>query len=250
MKLLALLLGILILGDPEEYANYTCYEDYAGSDVSAYLVGGSALPLLESGLYGSGSTAGVTVLIVVVVVLVGNGSGLLTNVTVGIAVILIGVSNGSGSLTNVTLGVAGVVVLVGGLSGSLTNVTLGIASVVVLVSSGSGGAANITLSVAVVIELVLLAGLNGLFAVFVFLGSVDAGVIATFGGVVVLAAFGSLATFGAGLFVSEYGYSGHAEQYAKNCQKSCDQGKMLLHKYVFLSKNRSLISCASKCTIS
>ena len=212
MKLLALLLGVLILGDPEEYTDEACYEDHACYDIAAYLVGGGTLPLLERGLYGSGSLTNVTILIVVVVVLVGNGSGLLTNVTVGIAVILIGVSDGSGSLTNVTLGVTVVIVLVSSLSGGLTNVTLGVASVVVLVGSGSGGLTNVTLSVAIIVEGVLFAGLDG------------------------LAALGVLAAFGAGLFISEYGYSGHAEQNAKNCQKSCNKGKMLLHKYVSFQK--------------
>lgn len=208
--LLALLLHVLVLGDPEEESDSAANEDDAGYDVTNYLVGSGLLPLFKCGGDGSGSSADVALSVVLVIVLVAGGSGLLTNVTILVAIVVVGMGNGSGFLTYVTIGVAVVVVLVGGLSGELTNVALLIASVVVLVLRSSGSSADVALAVAVVIEGVSGAGRNGLAAL---------GVSTVLGGAAAV-----------GVIISENGYCGHSKQYAKNCQKSRKKGKILLHR--------------------
>ena len=202
-ELLALLLYVLVFGDPEVNAESAANEYDTCYYVSDPLVV-SVPPLLECGRDLSGSCTNVTVGVVVVVVLVAVVSGFgLTNVTIVVAIVIVSVGNASGFLTGVTLGIAVVVVLVSGLSGSLALVTLLITSVIVLVGRGSGSAADVTLGVAIVVELVLLARSD-------------------FGGLI--------AAFGLGSLLSENGYCGHSEQYAKNCKKSRKKGKILLHR--------------------
>ena len=213
-QLLALLLHILILGDPEVNSESAANEYDSSYNVADPLVV-SVPPLLECSRNLSGGTADITIGIIVICILVVGGSGGLTNVTILIASVVVGMGDASGLLTYVTLGVAVVVVLVGDLSGFLTNVTLLVASIVILVGRSSGSAANVTLAVAVVVEGVLLAGGNGLAA----LG------LGSFGG---LATLGSLIAGLSGL-LSENGYCGHAEQYGENCKKSRKKGKILLH---------------------
>ena len=213
-QLLALLLHILILGDPEVNSESAANEYDSSYNVADPLVV-SVPPLLECGRDLSLSSTDVTLSILVVIVLVAGGSGGLTNVTILVAIVVVSMGDASGLLTYVTAGITVVVVLMSDLSGRGANVTLGIASVIVLVGRSSGSAANVTLAVAVVVEGVLLAGGNGLAA----LG------LGSFGG---LATLGSLIAGLSGL-LSENGYCGHAEQYGENCKKSRKKGKILLH---------------------
>ena len=208
-KLLALLLHILILGDPEENSESAANEYDTCYYVADPLVV-SLPPLLECGRDLSLGSTNVTLSVIVVIVLVAGGSGGLTNVTILVASVIVSMGDASGLLTYVTAGITVVIVLVGSLSGFLTNVTLLVTSVIVLVGRGSGSAADVAVLIAIVIEGVLLAGGNGLAA----LG---------------LGSFGGLAA-GLGGLLSENGYCGHAEQYTENCKKSRKKGKILLHR--------------------
>ena len=155
----AKLSGLLGSGDPKIYSECTCYEDYAGENVSDHLIG-IIPPLLQRGSYGSGSLTYVALGIINVVILVLGLSGCIANVTVGIAIVIVSMGDRADSLTNIALGITGVSIGMGDLASFFTYVALGVAGVGIGVGDLAGLLADIAIGVAAVV-IDMLAGVGG-----------------------------------------------------------------------------------------